>query len=74
MYWELMGGRPSADNVFDYGLSKVGSGSCSFRRTGIGARAAPLSVSAREGQCVPNVSDNPKYRLMIGPGGACLSV
>ncbi len=68
MYWELM--RRSCERgvrVFDYGRSKQGSGSYSFKKNW-GFEPEPLYyeyqlVNARS---VPNVSPtNPKYRLFI---------
>ncbi|MGA7799188.1 MAG: FemAB family XrtA/PEP-CTERM system-associated protein [Gammaproteobacteria bacterium] len=68
MYWELM--RRSCERgirVFDYGRSKVDSGSYSFKKNW-GFDPEPLHyqyhlVKARE---LPNVSPtNPKYRLFI---------
>jgi FemAB-related protein (PEP-CTERM system-associated) len=68
MYWELM--RRSAERgirVFDYGRSKVGSGSYSFKKNW-GFEPEPLRYQYRlvKAHDVPNVSpNNPKYRLMI---------
>lgn len=68
MYWELM--RRAAERgirVFDYGRSKVGTGSYSFKKNW-GFEPQPLSyeyrlVKARE---VPDINPlNPKYRLFI---------
>lgn len=68
MYWELM--RRSAEQGlrwFDYGRSKVGTGSYSFKKNW-GFSPEPLHyeywlVKAKE---VPNVSPtNPKYRMFI---------
>ncbi len=68
MYWELM--RRSAERgirVFDYGRSKVGSGSYSFKKNW-GFEPVPLPYRYRlvNAHYLPNVSpSNPKYRLMI---------
>ena len=68
MYWELM--RHSCERglkVFDYGRSKQGTGSYSFKKNW-GFEPAPLHyqyylVKARD---VPDISPmNPKYRLLI---------
>jgi FemAB-related protein (PEP-CTERM system-associated) len=68
MYWELM--RRSAERgirVFDYGRSKVGSGSYSFKKNwGFEPELLPYQYRLVKAQSVPNVSpNNPKYRLMI---------
>jgi len=68
MYWELM--RRSAERgvrVFDYGRSKVGSGSYSFKKNwGFEPEPLPYQYRLVKAQSVPNVSpNNPKYRLMI---------
>ena len=68
MYWELM--RRSGERgirVFDYGRSKIGTGSYSFKKNW-GFEPQPLKyeyllVKARE---IPDVNPlNPKYRLFI---------
>ncbi len=68
MYWELM--RRSCEagiGVFDYGRSKQGTGSYSFKKNW-GFEPQPLNyqyhlVKAKD---VPNVSPaNPKYRLLV---------
>jgi FemAB-related protein (PEP-CTERM system-associated) len=68
LYWELM--RRSAERgirVFDYGRSKVGSGSYSFKKNwGFEPTALPYQYRLVKSQKVPNVSPtNPKYRLFI---------
>jgi FemAB-related protein (PEP-CTERM system-associated) len=68
MYWELM--RRSAERglrVFDYGRSKVGSGSYHFKKNwGFEPEPLPYRYRLVKATAVPNVSPtNPKYRLMI---------
>jgi FemAB-related protein (PEP-CTERM system-associated) len=68
MYWELM--RRSAERgirVFDYGRSKVGSGSYSFKKNwGFEPEPLPYQYRLVKAEGVPNVSPtNPRYRLMI---------
>jgi FemAB-related protein (PEP-CTERM system-associated) len=68
MYWELM--RRSAERgirVFDYGRSKVGSGSYSFKKNwGFEPEPLPYQYRLVKAPEVPNVSPtNPKYRLFI---------
>ena len=68
MYWELM--RRSAErgiHIFDYGRSKVGSGSYSFKKNwGFEPEPLPYQYRLVKAQSVPNVSPtNPKYKLMI---------
>jgi FemAB-related protein (PEP-CTERM system-associated) len=68
MYWELM--RRSAERgirVFDYGRSKVGSGSYSFKKNwGFEPEPLPYQYRLVKAQSVPNVSpNNRKYRRMI---------
>ncbi len=68
MYWELM--RRSAERgirVFDYGRSKVGSGSESIKKNwGFEPEPLPYQYRLVNSQSVPNVSpNNPKYKLMI---------
>jgi FemAB-related protein (PEP-CTERM system-associated) len=68
MYWELM--RRSAERgirVFDYGRSKVGSGSYSFKKNwGFEPEPLPYQYRLVKAPEVPNVSPtNPKYRMMI---------
>ena len=67
-YWELM--RRSCARgikVFDYGRSKVGSGSWSFKKNW-GFEPTPLSYEYRlyKRDAIPqNNPNNPKYKLMI---------
>lgn len=68
MYWELMKRcSEKGVRVFDYGRSKVGTGSYRFKKHW-GFEPQPLNyryhlVKAKE---VPNISPtNPKYRLLI---------
>jgi FemAB-related protein (PEP-CTERM system-associated) len=68
MYWEVMErARQQGRTLFDYGRSKVGSGSFDFKKNW-GFEAEPLHyeyflVGARE---MPNLSPtNPKYSLFI---------
>lgn len=68
MYWELMR-RASERGVktFDYGRSKVGTGSYNFKKNW-GFEPEPLSYQYRlvKASSVPNVSPaNKKYRLMV---------
>jgi FemAB-related protein (PEP-CTERM system-associated) len=68
MYWELM--RRSAERgirVFDYGRSKAGSGSYSFKKNwGFEPEPLPYQYRLVKATAVPNVSPtNPKYRLFI---------
>lgn len=69
MYWELM--RRAAERgvrVFDYGRSKVGTGSYDFKRHW-GFTPEPLHYEYHlvRADAVPDVSPlNPKYRLFIG--------
>ena len=68
MYWELM--KRSAERgirVFDYGRSKVGSGSYSFKKNwGFEPEPLPYQYRLVKAHDVPNVSPtNPKYRLLI---------
>ena len=68
MYWELM--RRAAERgirVFDYGRSKVGTGSYSFKKNW-GFEPEPLHYEYRliKARAVPDVNPlNPKYRLFI---------
>jgi len=68
-YWELM--RRSAERglkVFDYGRSKVGSGSFSFKKNW-GFEPQPLSYEyclLRRDGIPQNNPSNPKYRAFIG--------
>lgn len=68
MYWELM--RRSCERgyrLFDYGRSKVGTGSYSFKKNW-GFVPEPLAYQYRlvRASEVPNVSPvNPKYRLFV---------
>jgi FemAB-related protein (PEP-CTERM system-associated) len=68
MYWELM--RRSAERgirVFDYGRSKIGSGSYSFKKNwGFEPEPLPYQYRLVKAASVPNVSPtNPKYKLLI---------
>lgn len=68
MYWELMN-RAAARGarVFDYGRSKLGTGSYSFKKNW-GFEPEPLEYQYRlvRATDVPNVSPaNPRYRLMV---------
>jgi FemAB-related protein (PEP-CTERM system-associated) len=68
MYWDLM--RRSAETglrVFDYGRSKVGSGSYSFKKNW-GFTPQPLHYQYHlvKSQSIPNVSPaNPKYHVLV---------
>jgi len=68
MYWEVM--RRAAERgcrVFDYGRSKVGTGSYSFKKNW-GFEPTPLhyEFKLRKGDAIPDVNPlNPKYRLFI---------
>jgi len=68
MYWELM--RRAAERgirIFDYGRSKVGTGSYSFKKNW-GFEPEPLHYEYRliKARAVPDVNPlNPKYRLFI---------
>ena len=68
MYWEVM--RRAADRgfrVFDYGRSKIGTGSYSFKKNW-GFEPAPLHYEfhLRKSDELPDVSPkNPKYQAMI---------
>jgi FemAB-related protein (PEP-CTERM system-associated) len=68
MYWELM--RRSAERgirVFDYGRSKVGSGSYSFKKNwGFEPEPLPYQYRLVQRDTLPNISpNNPRYRLLI---------
>ena len=68
MYWEVM--RRSAERgyrVFDYGRSKVGTGSYSFKKNwGFVPEPLPYQYRLVKAGEVPNVSPaNPKYRLLV---------
>ena len=68
MYWELM--RRSAERgirVFDYGRSKLGTGSFSFKKNwGFEPEPLPYQYRLVKATEVPNVSPtNPKYQLFI---------
>jgi FemAB-related protein (PEP-CTERM system-associated) len=68
MYWEVMR-RAAARGcrLFDFGRSKIGTGSFSFKKNW-GFAPAPLEYRflVPPGQAVPEVNPlNPKYRLMI---------
>lgn len=68
MYWELM--RRSAERglrIFDYGRSKIGTGSYSFKKNW-GFEPEPLHYEYRliKARTVPDVNPlNPKYRVFI---------
>lgn len=68
MYWELM--RRSCERgirVFDYGRSKIGSGSYSFKKNW-GFEPAPLHYQYHlvKAKAMPNISPtNPKYQMFI---------
>jgi len=68
MYWELM--KRSCERgfrLFDYGRSKVGTGSYSFKKNW-GFEPEPLAYQYRlvRASEMPNVSPvNPKYRLLV---------
>jgi FemAB-related protein (PEP-CTERM system-associated) len=68
MYWEVL--RRAVENgckVFDYGRSKVGSGSYDFKRNW-GFEAAPLNYRyklVRASRLPENNPNNPKYRVFI---------
>jgi hypothetical protein len=68
MYWELM--RRSCERgvrVFDYGRSKQGTGSFSFKKNW-GFKPEPLHYSYHlvRANALPDVNPlNPKYRLFI---------
>jgi len=68
MYWDLM--RRAAERgirIFDYGRSKVGTGSYSFKKNW-GFEPEPLHYEYRliKARAVPDVNPlNPKYRLFI---------
>ncbi|MBF0416148.1 MAG: FemAB family PEP-CTERM system-associated protein [Magnetococcales bacterium] len=69
MYWELMNraAEQRGSRIFDFGRSKVGSGSYDFKRY-FGFEPQPLYYSylLKPGHQMPNVSpNNPKYRAMI---------
>ena len=68
MYWEVM--RRAADRgyrIFDYGRSKVGTGSYSFKKNwGFEPRPLHYEFHLRRGDELPDVSPkNPKYQAMI---------
>jgi len=68
MYWELM--RRACEcgvRVFDYGRSKLGTGSFSFKKNW-GFEPEPLYYDSRpiRAQAVPDINPlNPKYRLAV---------
>lgn len=68
MYWELMGmAAEKGLNTFDFGRSKIGTGSFDFKRHW-GFEPVPLSYQymLAEGQEMPNLSPaNPRYRRKI---------
>ncbi len=68
MYWELM--RRATERgirMFDYGRSKVGTGSYSFKKNwGFEPEPLPYQYRLVKAATVPNVSPaNKKYRLMV---------
>ncbi len=67
-YWDLMcRARRRGLKVFDYGRSKVGSGSYAFKKNW-GCEPQPLHYEYRlfKGAAIPqNNPNNPKYKLMI---------
>lgn len=68
MYWELM--RRAAERgirIFDYGRSKVGTGSYSFKKNwGFEPEALHYEYRLIKAHAVPDVNPlNPKYRLFI---------
>lgn len=68
MYWELMRRSALAGlRVFDYGRSKVGSGSEAFKRHwGFHPQPLHYEYTLVRGKGVPDVSPmNPKYRFLI---------
>lgn len=68
MYWELMRrGAERGLRVFDYGRSKVGSGSYHFKKNwGFEPQALPYQYRLVKAHQVPNMSPtNPKYRVLI---------
>ncbi|MDH3636991.1 MAG: FemAB family PEP-CTERM system-associated protein [Gammaproteobacteria bacterium] len=68
MYWELMKRSCEAGiRVFDYGRSKLGSGSYSFKKNwGFEPKSLNYQYHLVKAKNIPNVSPiNPKYRLMV---------
>ena len=68
MYWDVM--KRAAERgfrVFDYGRSKVGTGSYSFKKNwGFDPEPLPYQYRLVQASEMPNVSPaNPKYRLMV---------
>ena len=68
MYWEVM--RRACERgirVFDYGRSKQGTGSYSFKKNwGFQPEALPYQYRLVKGREVPNVNPlNPKYRIYV---------
>jgi FemAB-related protein (PEP-CTERM system-associated) len=68
MYWELM--RRATERgirMFDYGRSKIGTGSYSFKKNwGFEPEPLPYQYRLVKAGAVPNVSPaNAKYRLMV---------
>ena len=68
MYWELM--RRAGENgyrVFDYGRSKIGTGSYSFKKNwGFEPEPLPYQYRLVKAPDVPNVSPaNPKYKMFV---------
>jgi FemAB-related protein (PEP-CTERM system-associated) len=68
MYWEVIRrGCERGCRLFDFGRSKVGTGSYAFKQNW-GFEATPLAYQYRltEGQQIPELNPlNPKYRLFI---------
>lgn len=68
MYWELM--RRASEkgiHIFDYGRSKIGTGSYSFKKNW-GFEPEPLQYQYRlvRADTIPNINPlNPKYRLFV---------
>jgi FemAB-related protein (PEP-CTERM system-associated) len=69
MYWELM--RRAAERgirIFDYGRSKEGTGSYSFKKNwGFEPEPLPYAYRLVRAREMPNINPlNPKYRLFVG--------
>lgn len=68
MYWELMRRSAAAGHrVFDYGRSKIGTGSFSFKKNwGFVPEPLPYQYKLVAASEVPNVSPtNPKYKFFV---------
>ncbi|MBF0422533.1 MAG: FemAB family PEP-CTERM system-associated protein [Magnetococcales bacterium] len=69
MYWDLMNRSAAArgTKIFDFGRSKVGSGSYDFKKFyGFEPRPLHYAFYLKPGQGMPNISpNNPKYKLFI---------